>query len=210
MVGAPPATSAARVDFAEQWGSSSGFKLEYPRASFQESGDIQVGENSCAGGDSARFGGDGARHEGKDGGTVRGLEAKVEDLKADQKASQAPSLLQLEAQEKVEDSSNLCWNDAQTDGFTVTRVNGVIKSRRSGVYNLNVLVNSLPNRSSHQLQLLKNGNCIQVFNYASTRAECISDSLNSFVRVEESDELAVTSDCSLGNTSYLSALRLWN
>ncbi|EGZ06201.1 hypothetical protein PHYSODRAFT_531071, partial [Phytophthora sojae] len=78
-----------------------------------------------------------------------------------------------------------------------------------GVYNVEAVVNSTPTKSTHQVQLVQNGSCIQTIHCGSTRGHCVSSVLHSVVSIAQNDELAVTCDSSLGDTSYLSAVFMW-
>ncbi|KAE8987602.1 hypothetical protein PF005_g20742 [Phytophthora fragariae] len=146
---------------------------------------------------------------------IHALETKVRALLAElarlqSEDVQLPSFLQLEAEEKVGDSEILCWGQAETSALVVSGGDGLIKARRSGVYNFKVVVNSTPTKSTHRVQLVQNGRCIQTIHCASMRGQCISAELNAIVSVATGDALVVKCDSSLGDTSYLYAVDLWS
>jgi hypothetical protein len=140
---------------------------------------------------------------------IRHLQAEVVNLRAGLQATQAPSLTQLEAQDQVKNSFSICWKETRSDAFVVAGGDGVVQALRAGVYDVKVVVNVKPTRSSHFLQLLKNNVCAHVVHFGSA-GKCVTASLNATVPVKGDDELSLKCDCDLGDTSFLTAVRIWS
>ncbi|KAG6956792.1 hypothetical protein JG688_00011256 [Phytophthora aleatoria] len=137
---------------------------------------------------------------------LRDQQDELEKLRGELKSGKAPPFIKLTASTK-HGSSILCWDPVQSDECVSSGLDGKIKVRRGGVYNVGAIVTTVPGTSLYA-QLLKNGTVIQVVYPGYYQGYYLSAILNTMEHLEGNDELTITFTCNLAETSYLTFVRM--
>lgn len=139
---------------------------------------------------------------------LRDQQDELEKLRGEMRDGIASSVVQLKTTQKNNDSV-MQWEATTGVEFVSNGVDGVVKAQRGGTYIILVTVASVPGSNTF-VQLLKNKTSIQAACPGYAQGYRSSVSLNTVAQLDKDDELMVTCQCSLADSSYLSIVRLGN